>query len=61
MKQSVANIDIELKDDKFKVSFNKPNYTYQFLTIDEVEELWEALMTICGDYRRNSIIEQVNN
>jgi hypothetical protein len=61
VKQSVANIDIELKDDKFKVSFNKPNYTYQFLTIDEVEELWEALMTICGDYRRGDIIEKVNN
>jgi hypothetical protein len=61
VKQSVANIDIELKDNKFKVSFNKPNYTYQFLTIEEAEELWQRLMQVCGEYRRGDIIEKVNN
>lgn len=61
MKRSVANIEIELKDDKVKISFNKSNYTYQFLTIEEVEELWEALLAICHSYRRGDIIERVNN
>lgn len=61
MKRIVANIEIELKDDKVKISFNKPNYTYQFLTIEQVEELWETLMTMCGEYRRGDIIEKVNN
>ncbi len=61
MKTTVANIDIEIKDDEFKISFNKPNYTYQYLTIDEAEEVWQTLMTICGEYRRNGVIERINN
>lgn len=63
MKQSFGNIDIERNglDPQYKLSFNKPNYTYQFLTIEEMEELWQGLLAICHSYRRDEQIERVNN
>jgi hypothetical protein len=63
MKHTIGNIDIESKDFgvTYRISFNKPNYTYQNLTIEQLEELWQELLAICHNYRRGDQIEKVNN
>jgi hypothetical protein len=63
MKQTIGNIDIEWNglEPKYKMSFNKPNYTYQYLTIEELEAFWQELLAICHNYRRDEQIIKVSN
>ncbi len=54
-------ITLEIRDGQIYMAFNKPNYTYQFLTMEEGEEIWQKLLDLTYELRKAETIRKVAN